>query len=168
MFFKRKSKKSVLLRFSLLIPVLLFALAFQEKLPTAKPCTEIDKLIEVSTTIDRDTTFAKPEIPPSPKGGMNEFYQYIGQNYRYPKAAVDAKVEGKVLISFVVERDGCLTDIKILKDLGYGTGEEAVRMLKGSPKWTPGMQKGEPVRVRFTLPIQLNKKKEPEKTQKHG
>jgi len=140
-------------------------LAFQGKTQKEGSLMETDKMKEISLTENRDTTFAKPETPPSPKGGMMEFYRYIGQNYKYPKAAVDAKVEGRVLISFVVERDGSLTEIKILKDLGYGTGEEAVRMLKGSPKWNPGIRKGEPVRVQFTLPIQLNRTKEPEKNQ---
>jgi len=91
---------------------------------------------------------------------MNEFYKFIGANYVYPKEAQAAKVEGRVLISFVVEVDGSLTEIEILRNLGYGTGEAAVAMLKKSPKWKPGIQKGKPVRVRFTLPLQLNPKPE--------
>ena len=65
-------------------------------------------------------------------------------------------VSGKVIMQFVVERDGSLTDIKVLRDLGLGTGEEAVRLLKSMPKWKPGIQNGRPVRVAYTLPFSLN------------
>ena len=65
-------------------------------------------------------------------------------------------VSGKVIMQFVVERDGSLTDIKVLRDLGLGTGEEAIRLLKSMPKWEPGVQNGRPVRVAYTLPFALN------------
>ena len=107
----------------------------------------------------QDTSYSKVDVMPSPKDGMKAFYQFIGQNYKYPKAAIDAKIEGRLLIQFVVEKDGSLTDIKVLRDLGHGTGDEAVRMLKSAPKWIPGIQNGKPVRVQFTLPLQLNQPK---------
>jgi len=59
------------------------------------------------------------------------------------------------LISFIVETDGSLTDIKLVRDLGFGTGQEALRLLKNSPKWSPGKQDGKPVRVAYNLPIRL-------------
>lgn len=93
-----------------------------------------------------------PEFP----GGMPAFFKYIGKNFKYPEAARRDSVVGKVIISFVVETDGALSGFKILKDLGSGTGEEAVRVLQASPKWVPGIQNGRPVRVQYTLPIALN------------
>lgn len=90
----------------------------------------------------------KPDFP----GGMDKFYGFVGSNYRTPE---EDGLKGKVYVSFVVEKDGSLTDIKVLRDIGYGTGAEAVRVLKRSPKWTPGIQNGKPVRVFYTLPITI-------------
>ncbi|SEM75042.1 protein TonB [bacterium A37T11] len=102
------------------------------------------------------TSFEAVEVKPEFPGGMAKFGEYIGQNFNYPSQAVDQGIRGKVLMQFVVERDGSLTDIKILRDLGYGTGLEAIRILKASPKWKPGIQNGRPVRVTYTLPISLD------------
>lgn len=90
-----------------------------------------------------------PEFP----GGMAGFGKYVQKNYRVPE--VDSDISGNVLVSFVVERDGSLTDIKVIRDLGYGTGKEAIRMLKSAPKWKPGIQNGKAVRVAYNLPIRL-------------
>lgn len=98
-----------------------------------------------------NTVETKPEYP----GGIGKFYQYVGQNYRIPNELQKTGVNGTVIVSFVVEKDGSLTDIKVIRDLGYGTGEEAIRVLKKSKKWRPGIQKGKAVRVSYTLPIRL-------------
>ena len=81
---------------------------------------------------------------------------FVGKNFNYPQAAQEAQVDGKVILQFVIEKDGSLSGITVLRDIGHGTGEEAARMLKTSPNWKPGIQNGKPVRVQFTLPIQLN------------
>ena len=103
-----------------------------------------------------DQLFQSVEIDPKPPGGMRAFMNYIGENYDYPQEAVEAGVNGVVQVSFVVERDGSLTDMKIVRDLKYGTGEAAIRVLQSSSKWSPGVQNGRPVRVAYTLPIRLN------------
>ncbi len=100
--------------------------------------------------------FASVEVVPDFPGGMKKFYEFVGKNYNYPPAAREQNVTGRVTMSFVVEKDGSLTDIKVLRDLGFGTGEEAIRLLKSSPRWKPGVQNGRPVRVAYTLPITLN------------
>ena len=90
----------------------------------------------------------KPDFP----GGAKEFYKYISQNFRTP----DVKgLSGKVFVSFVIEKDGSITDIKVLRDIGYGTKEETIRVLKNSPNWIPGEQDGKKVRVIYTLPISI-------------
>ncbi|MFB2120985.1 energy transducer TonB [Parapedobacter sp. 2B3] len=104
----------------------------------------------------KNLVFQSVEIDPKPPGGMREFMQYVAKNYDYPQDAIDAGVNGVVQVSFVVERDGSLTDMKILRDLKYGTGEAAIRVLQHSDKWLPGVQNGQPVRVAYTLPIRLN------------
>ncbi len=103
-----------------------------------------------------DMLFQTVEIDPQPPGGMPAFMRYVGQNYDYPQEAIEAEVNGQVQVAFVVEKDGGLTDMKIIRDLGYGTGEAAIRVLQSSSKWSPGVQNGRPVRVAYTLPIRLN------------
>ena len=92
-----------------------------------------------------------PDYP----GGIQAFYQYVGRHYRYPVEAVKNRASGRVVLNFVVEKDGSLTDIKVLRDIGFGTAHEAVRILKSSPEWIPGKQHGIPVRVQYTLPLNL-------------
>lgn len=111
---------------------------------------------EVTEAVSSNQVFTSVEVAPTPQGGMEEFYKFVQRNYNYPPQAQEQGVNGRVLLQFVVEKDGSLTDIKVLRDLKYGTGDEAVRMLKKAPKWKPGIQNGRPVRVQFTLPIQLN------------
>ncbi len=96
------------------------------------------------------------EVKPTFPGGISEFYKFIGKNFQTPKVE---GLQGKVYVTFIIEKDGSVTDIKILRDIGYGTGEEAVRVLKECPKWNPGIQKGKPVRVLYSLPITINTQK---------
>jgi protein TonB len=89
-----------------------------------------------------------PEFP----GGMEKFYKFVGNNYQAPE---EEGLKGKVYVTFVVEKDGSLTDIKVLRDIGYGTGKEAIRVLNKCPKWIPGEQNGKKVRVLYSLPITI-------------
>lgn len=89
-------------------------------------------------------------------GGMKAFAKYMERNLRYPSQAQDDGVQGKVFVSFVVEKDGSITDVKILRGIGYGCDEEAMKVIKKSPLWKPGKNKGIPVRVRYNMPINFN------------
>lgn len=90
-----------------------------------------------------------PEFP----GGMDAFANYLRKNLRYPERAVDAGINGKVIVSFVIEKDGRLTDIRVLRGIGYGCDEEATRVLRKSPPWKPGIQNSRNVRVLYTIPL---------------
>ncbi len=92
------------------------------------------------------------EVKPDFPGGMAKFYKFVGNNYRTPE---EEGLAGKVYVTFVVEKDGSLTDIKVVRDIGYGTGKEAIRVLKSCPKWNPGEQNGKKVRVLYSLPITI-------------
>ena len=94
------------------------------------------------------------EVQPEFPGGVAGFAKYVQKNYRTPEVEQDLK--GRVFVEFVVEKDGSLTDIKVIRDLGFGTGAEAIRMLKNAPKWKPGVQNGKTIRVRYSLPIMLD------------
>ncbi|WP_306353981.1 energy transducer TonB [Flavobacterium sp. '19STA2R22 D10 B1'] len=96
------------------------------------------------------------EVKPDFPGGMAKFYAYVAKNFRTPEVSSDLK--GRVIVNFVVEKDGSLSDIKVVRDLGFGTGKEAIRLLKASPKWSPGIQNGRPVRVLYSLPIVVDVK----------
>lgn len=90
---------------------------------------------------------------PEPYDGMDGWNKYLSRNLRYPAAASEVGASGRVFISFIIEKDGKLTDIKVEKGAGYGFDEEALRVLKKAKAWKPGTQNGRPVRVRYTIPI---------------
>ncbi len=92
------------------------------------------------------------EVKPDFPGGIEKFYKFVGKNYQVPE---EEGLKGKVFVSFVVEKDGSLTDIKVIRDIGYGTGKEAIRVLRSCPKWNPGEQNGKKVRVLYSLPINI-------------
>lgn len=100
--------------------------------------------------------FISIETQPSFPGGMAKFYDYLKQSVKYPEEAVKNNVQGKVFLSFVVEKNGDLSDIKVERKLGSGTDEEAVRVLKSSPRWIAGTQNGKLVRVKYNIPISFN------------
>ncbi|POY41549.1 energy transducer TonB [Flavobacterium alvei] len=97
--------------------------------------------------------YTELEIRPEPKGGMGNFYKYIAKNYRTPSVQ---GLSGKVYVTFVIDKDGRIIDPKVLRDLGYGTGEEALRVLKKCENWIPGEQRGRKVRCTFSMPIAIN------------
>ncbi len=99
------------------------------------------------------TTTDKIEVQPSFNGGIPAFYKFISSNFRVPE---EEGLNGKIIVSFVVGIDGTLTDIRVLKALGFGTADEIVRVLKLSPKWIPAMQDGKPIPCTFVLPVVIN------------
>ena len=112
------------------------------------PSGEGDKDAKI---VEDNTVYNAVEVKPDFPGGLQKFYDFVGKNYRAP----EEDIKGKVYVQFVVEKDGSLTDIKVMRDIGYGTGEEAIRVLKKSPKWKPGIQNGRAVRVLYSLPISI-------------
>lgn len=108
-----------------------------------------------AAVVEEDNTVyntAGIEVKPDFPGGMEKFYKFVGNNYQTPE---EEGLKGKVYVTFVVEKDGSLTDIKVIRDIGYGTGKEAIRVLNKCPKWTPGEQNGKKVRVLYSLPITI-------------
>ncbi len=90
---------------------------------------------------------------PMPVGGMDAFNKFISKHLHFPPEAEEAHVGGRVFVSFIVEKDGSLSSFTILRGPGYGTNEEALRVLKLAPAWVPGMQNNHPVRVQYNIPI---------------
>ncbi|WP_210487194.1 energy transducer TonB [Rufibacter aurantiacus] len=102
--------------------------------------------------------FVRVEQMPEFAGGLPKLMEFIGKNLRYPRAAQASGIEGTVVVSFVVAATGDITDVQVLKGLGYGTEEEALRVVHKLPRWKPGYQNGRSVPVRMTLPIRLELK----------
>lgn len=123
----------------------------------------VDKPAQHDTIAADPIIFTQLEVIPEPIGGMKEFMIWISNNYDYPKAALERGVKGIIEISFIVEKDGSLSHVKVRKDLGYGTGKAALRLIRSASKWRPGMQNGRKVRVAYTLPIRLNLVQEKDK-----
>jgi TonB family protein len=105
------------------------------------------------TRSGKEFHFTKDEIQPEYPGGLNAFYKLLGSTVHYPKQAKREGIQGKVFLSFVVEKNGSLSDMHVVRGIGYGCDEEAMRALKTSPPWSPGYQYGIPVRVQYNIPI---------------
>ena len=124
----------------------------RKKQATSKESENVTGPKEVELSIYKNNVERQLTFP----GGIELFYKFIAENYKMPEEILKDKIKGKVFISFMVETDGSLTDFKVIKDIGYGTGDEAIRVLGMSPKWEPGKVEGEPVRVMYSLPISIN------------
>ena len=110
------------------------------------------EILEV-TEPDENGIFQVVEQQPEFPGGMAELMKYLQKNLRYPQICKEQRVQGRVILQFVVNADSTITDVNVIKSVNPHLDEEAVRVVKAMPKWNPGKQRGEPVRVRFTLPV---------------
>ena len=100
-----------------------------------------------------DKVFEKVEDMPEFPGGEKAMMDFVAKNVQYPKEAMEKEISGRVLVGFIVEKDGSISETEIVKGIGGGCDEEAVRVVKAMPKWKPGKQDGKPVRVHFILPL---------------
>ena len=117
----------------------------QEYVPPAEDEEEVDEQ-QIFTVVE-----SMPEFP----GGMGALMKYLAENIKYPSLAKESGIQGRVFINFVVEPDGSISNVKVLRGIGGGCDEEAVRVVKNMPKWKPGMQRGKPVRVSYNLPVKF-------------
>lgn len=108
--------------------------------------------------IEDNTIHDIVETPPTFNGGTDAFYKFLSEEVKYPRREQQRNIDGRVYLTFVIEKDGSLTDIQVLKSVSEGLDQEAIRVLKAAPAWNPGKQRGQPVRVKMTIPInfQLN------------
>lgn len=101
-----------------------------------------------------DVVEQMPEYP----GGIQALFEYLSQNVKYPSDAENQKVEGRVIATFIVETDGTINNVEVVKPVFPSLDAEAIRVLSAMPKWTPGKQSGKEVRVKYTVPINFNLK----------
>ena len=131
-----KTRKNVSLKVALMMFVLLFSF-----------------MTSTAQTKKNDMLFNVVEVMPQYPGGQIAMMKYIMENMKYPKQAMKEGIQGRVAVSFIVEKDGSISDVKPILSVHPLLNKEAVRVVKSMPKWTPGKQNGKPVRVRFNLPI---------------
>ena len=121
----------------------------------------------VAPVVQGKEVFTVVEKQPSYPGGQDGYTKFLIANIKYPEEALKKAVTGTVYVTFVIEKDGAVTNVKVLRGIGSGCDEEAARVVKMMPKWNPGEQKGKPVAVQYNLPIKFNldcnKKEAPKK-----
>ena len=108
---------------------------------TFTPAGEDEKVFDVVEKM--------PEYP----GGIEKLFEYLSQNIRYPKEAMEKDIQGRVIVTFVVKKDGSISDVSVVRPIDPLLDEEGLRVINAMPNWTPGMQNGEPVNVKYTVPI---------------
>lgn len=135
---------------------------------------EVEDEIEIDVEVDQDTEievyvppvmeeeevveaeiFTVVESMPEFPGGPAKMMEYIAKNIKYPAMARESGIQGRVFVNFVVEPDGSVSNVKVLRGIGGGCDEEAVRVVESMPTWTPGRQRGKAVRVSFNLPVRF-------------
>ena len=107
---------------------------------------EQPKEAEIFTVVEENPTFP---------GGETKLYKYLGESIKYPEEAKELGIQGRVFVNFVIETDGAVSNVKVLRGIGGGCDEEAIRVIQSMPRWTPGKQRGIPVRVSYNLPIKF-------------
>jgi len=130
------------------LSLLLVDAAGQEKSDAVRPT-------DTTSLSLSDEIFLFPDSAAVPVGGFDQFYNYLLRNLQYPKEAREAKIAGKVIVEFVVEKDGSISsrNITVLKSPHGSLSKEAIRLIKNGPKWIPGSIKGVPVRTKKVFPV---------------
>ena len=129
-----------------------------ERLFSATAASSWEDTRTSTSTADGGATegvFDVVETQPNPPGGMAGWNKYLSDNLKYPTQARRMGIEGSVIVVFVINTDGSTQDVELLRGIGGGCDEEAIKIVKNAPKWTPGMQRGKPVRTRMRLPIKF-------------
>ena len=113
------------------------------------------EIVEMEETVEEEEVFTIVEKMPTFPGGEAELFKWLGKNIQYPTMAQDAGIQGVVFVTFVVEKDGSVTGVRVLRGIGGGCDEEAIRRVKQMPRWEPGEQRGKPVKVQYNLPVRF-------------
>ena len=112
----------------------------------------------IDDDVEEAEIFTVVEEMPSFPGGMEKLPEYLAKNIKYPQMARESGIQGRVFVYFVVEPDGSVSKVQVLRGIGGGCDEEAIRVVKNMPKWKPGKQRGKPVRVSYNLPVNFQLK----------
>ena len=110
--------------------------------------------VKSQDTSKKDSVYTKVDVQPEFPGGYKALGKYVdGKNHKYPEEAQKNKIEGKVVVQFIINEDGTCSDFKVIKGIGYGCDEAAVEAFRKMPKWKPAIQNGMAVKVSYVLPV---------------
>ena len=130
-----------------------------EKVNTEVPSEDVMEFVEEKPQVIEQPKeaeiFTVVEENPQFPGGEAALYKFLGETIKYPEEAKELGIQGRVFVNFVIETNGSVSHVKVLRGIGGGCDEEAIRVVKSMPKWTPGKQRGIPVRVSYNLPIKF-------------
>ena len=143
-----------------------FALLLAGNISCSSEATKTDDVKENATSVKTDTVEAPAEkadtkdevfmvveqMPEFP-GGVQELMSFLSKNIKYPASAMESNIQGRVIVQFVVEKDGTPTEFKVMRSVDPALDAEALRVMKEMPKWKPGIQRGQAVRVKYTVPV---------------
>ena len=163
---KNQKVKGSVIKVLLTLPVFALLILLNTQCDNTKPneekqqttVTETETILEqpvydTEAATLQDSIYRVTEVMPEYPGGPNEMMKYLQENIKYPQSAKDNKIEGRVYVTFVVEKDGSITNATVLRGIDKECDAEALRVVSSMPKWTPGQHKGEVVRTQFTIPI---------------
>jgi len=115
---------------------------------------DIKPVMQEEESSDEEQPFIIVEDPPQFMGGtIEDFRRWVAENLKYPEVAQENGIQGKVFVKFVVDKEGRVTDVTVIRGVHPSLDQEAVRVIKSSPRWTPGRQRGRPVKVQFSIPV---------------
>ncbi len=115
----------------------------------------VPEQVEVAEATKEPEVFTVVEDMPEFPGGQAELFKYLQKNLEYPPLAKENNIQGRVVIEFVVDENGKITNPRVVKDIGWGCGEAALKVVKSMPRWKPGKQRNKPVSVRYNLPVRF-------------
>jgi protein TonB len=173
---KAKTKKSALLKMVFIIPAavvltLLFSISITDRV-IAQSDSDVKKVENAQEPVKKaqkdGDVFRVVEVMPKFPGGDEARIKYMVENIKYPEAARKNGITGTVFVQYVVEKDGSITGVKVLRGIGGGCDEEAMRVIENMPNWEPGLEKGKPVRTQFNMPISFKLDGKGEKESKNG
>lgn len=118
--------------------------------------TDTSKTMAVTSVVETDMVFTTAQVPPQFPGGFPALQTFLSRHVVYPAVAYENGTHGYVIVNFIVEKDGSLSAIKVVKGIGDQCDEEAARVIKTSPRWSPGVQDGKAVRTYYTVPVSFN------------
>lgn len=128
-------------------------LSFAQNSNVLSSIGKIDVQTQEEALLDEQVIYTSVEKEASYPGGETKLIEFLSKSLKYPQLAKETGTKGKVVLTFIVEKDGSITDIKLIRDIGAGCGQEAKRVASLMPKWIPAQQKGKPVRQQFFLPV---------------
>jgi TonB family protein len=173
---KMQTNRNNILKMFLILPVsIIISMIFSITLPAKLIAQEPEKAMPVKKenatkekSVQNGDVFTVVEKMPSYPGGEEARIKFFAENIKYPQEARNKGITGTVYVTYVVEKDGSITNVKIIRGIGGGCDEESVRVVSSMPKWNPGMEKGKPVRTQFNIPIKYSLEKSVKKNKNNG